>query len=156
MKTYTARPSDIEKKWFIIDANNLVLGRMASVVAKMLRGKHKPTFTPHMDCGDNIIIINADKIHLTGNKANPKDGKFYYHHTNHPGGIKEVTAGKLLSGRFPERVVKKAIERMISRNPLGRQQMSNLYVYKGAEHPHNGQQPASLNVAEMNKKNIKG
>jgi large subunit ribosomal protein L13 len=155
MKTYTARPSDIEKKWFVIDANNLVLGRLASIVAKYLRGKHKATFTPHMDCGDNIVVINAEKVHLTGNKADPKNGKFYYRHTNHPGGIKEVTAGKLLQGRFPERVIEKAVERMITRNPLGRQQMTNLYVYKGVEHPHAGQQPANLDVAAMNKKNKK-
>lgn len=155
MKTYSAKPSEIDKKWFIIDANNLVLGRLASQVAKVLRGKHKPTFTPHMDCGDNVVIINADKIHLTGNKANIKDGKFYYHHTNHPGGIKETTAGKILAGKFPERVVKKAIERMISRNNLGRQQMSNLYVYSGQQHPHTAQTPTSLDIGSFNSKNKK-
>jgi large subunit ribosomal protein L13 len=154
MKTYSAKPSEIEKKWFVIDANNIVLGRLASLVALMLRGKHKPTFTPHMDCGDNIIIINAEKVHLTGNKGDSKDGKIYYRHTGHPGGIKEVTAGKLLSGKFPERVIKKAVERMISRNCLGRQQMTNLYVYKGLEHPHAGQQPQSLDVVAMNRKNL--
>jgi large subunit ribosomal protein L13 len=154
MRTYSAKPSEIEKKWFVIDANNLVLGRLASIVALMLRGKHKPTFTPHMDCGDNIIIINAEKVHLTGNKTDPKDGKIYYRHTGHPGGIKEITAGKLLAGKFPERVVKKAIERMISRNNLGRQQMSNLYVYQGLDHPHAGQQPQILDVGAMNRKNV--
>ncbi len=154
MRTYSAKPSEIEKQWFVIDANNLVLGRLASMVALMLRGKHKPTFTPHMDCGDNIIIINAEKVHLTGNKTDPKDGKIYYRHTGHPGGIKEVTAGKLLAGKFPERVIKKAVERMISRNNLGRQQMSNLYVYPGLDHPHAGQQPQVLDVAAMNRKNV--
>ncbi len=154
MKTYSARPSEIEKQWFLIDANNLVLGRLASIIASRLRGKHKPTFTPHMDCGDNIVVINAEKVHLSGNKADSKDGKIYYRHTNHPGGIKEVTAGKLLSGDFPERVLKKAVERMISRNNLGRKQMTNLYIYKGNNHPHIGQQPKTLDVAAMNLKNV--
>jgi len=154
MRTYSAKPSEIEKKWFVVDANNLVLGRLASVVAKMLRGKHKPTFTPHMDCGDNIIIINAEKVCLTGNKADSKDGKIYYRHTGHPGGIKEVTAGKLLSGRFPERVIEKAVERMISRNPLGKKQMGNLYIYQSETHPHAGQQPEVLDVGAMNRKNL--
>lgn len=154
MKTYSAKPSEIRKQWFTIDANNLVLGRLASLVALMLRGKHKPTFTPHMDCGDNIIIINAEKICLTGNKKDPKDGKIYYRHTGHPGGIKEVTAGKLLAGNFAQRVVKKAVERMISRNKLGRKQFSNLYVYSGQEHPHSSQQPQILDIAAMNRKNI--
>ena len=155
MKTFSARPADIHKAWFIIDANKLVLGRLASQAAIRLRGKHKPTFTPHMDCGDNIIIINAEKVCLTGNKANRKDGKIYYRHTNHPGGIKQITAGNLLEGRFPERVVIKAVERMISRNPLGRKQMTNLHVYKGEEHPHVAQQPVLLDLAEMNRKNKK-
>ncbi|RYE14210.1 MAG: 50S ribosomal protein L13 [Sphingobacteriaceae bacterium] len=153
MRTYSAKPSEIKKDWHLIDANGLVLGRLASIVAKMLRGKHKPTFTPHMDCGDNIIIINAEKVKLTGNKADPKDGKIYYHHTGHPGGIKQVTAGKLLQGRFPDRVIYKAVERMITRNPLGRQQMTHLYVYKGGDHKHSAQQPKILDIAIMNPKN---
>jgi large subunit ribosomal protein L13 len=155
MKTYSAKPSDITKEWLIIDAENLVVGRLASIIAKILRGKHKPSFTPHMDCGDNVIVINADKVALTGKKADPKDGKIYYRHTGYPGGIKEVTAGKLLAGRFSPRVLKKSVERMITRNNLGRQQMTNLYVYGGSEHPHQGQQPRLLDVAAMNVKNTR-
>ena len=150
MKTFSAKPSDIEKKWFIIDAEDLILGRMASVIALRLRGKHKPMFTPHMDCGDNIIVINADKVKLTGCKLADKK---YYWHTGYPGGIKHRTAGGILGGNHPERVVVKAVERMISRNPLGRKQMKNLHVYKGAEHPHEAQKPEVLDVAAMNSKN---
>jgi large subunit ribosomal protein L13 len=152
MRTYTAKPSEIEKKWVLIDAEGLVLGRLASIVAKILRGKHKPTFTPHMDCGDNVIIINAEKVKLTGNKRNQKT---YYWHTGYPGGIKSRTADKLLDGAHPERVITKAIQRMITRNPLGRQQMSNLRVYAGTEHPHEAQQPETLDVAAMNPKNAR-
>ena len=150
MKTFSATPSDIEKKWILIDADGVVLGRLASQVAKILRGKHKPSFTPHMDCGDNVIIINAEKIKLTGNKLSDK--KFYWH-TGFPGGIKERTAGQILEGQYPERVVTKAVERMITRNALGRQQMKNLRVYAGSEHPHAAQQPEVLDVAAMNAKN---
>ncbi|MGD1878208.1 MAG: 50S ribosomal protein L13 [Kiloniellaceae bacterium] len=150
MKTFSATPSDIEKKWILIDADGVVLGRLASQVAKILRGKHKPSFTPHMDCGDNVIIINAEKIKLTGNKLSDK--KFYWH-TGFPGGIKERTAGQILEGQYPERVVTKAVERMITRNALGRQQMKNLRVYAGSEHPHEAQQPEVLDVAAMNAKN---
>lgn len=150
MKTYTARPGDIEKKWWLIDAEGLVLGRLASVIALRLRGKHKPTFTPHMDCGDNIIVVNAEKVKLTGNK---RADKTYYRHTGYPGGIKSITAGKILEGKHPERVVLKAVERMISRGPLGRRQMSNLKVYAGPSHPHEAQQPEVLDVGAMNPKN---
>lgn len=150
MKTYSAKPSDIEKKWYVIDAEGVVLGRMASIIALRLRGKHKPMFTPHMDCGDNIIVINADKVHMTGRKT---DNKKYYWHTGYPGGIKSRTAGAILGGKHPERIVIKAIERMISRNPMGRKQMRNLHVYKGAEHPHQAQNPEVLDVAAMNPKN---
>ncbi len=150
MKTYTARPGDIEKKWWLIDAEGLVLGRLASVIALRLRGKHKPTFTPHMDCGDNIIVVNAEKVKLTGNK---RAAKTYYRHTGYPGGIKSTTAGKILDGKHPERVVLKAVERMISRGPLGRRQMSNLKVYAGPSHPHEAQQPEVLDVGAMNPKN---
>ncbi|MBL4690837.1 MAG: 50S ribosomal protein L13 [Rhodospirillales bacterium] len=150
MKTYSAKPSDIEKKWFVIDAEDVVLGRMASIIALRLRGKHKPMFTPHMDCGDNIIVINAEKVKLTGKKLSDKK---YYWHTGYPGGIKSRTAGNILGGRYPERVVVKAVERMISRNPLGRRQMKNLHVYKGADHPHQAQSPEVLDVAAMNPKN---
>lgn len=153
MKTYSARPSDINKKWLVIDAQGLVLGRLAVEVTKILRGKHKPSYTPHMDCGDNIVIINADKISLTGNKSALKDGKIYYWHTGYPGGIKSTTAGKILDGRYPERVVKLAIQRMIKKSPLGRKQFSNLYVYSGNEHPHSAQQPEVFDVGSLNKKN---
>ena len=150
MKTYSAKPSEIERKWCIIDAEGLVLGRLASVVALRLRGKHKPMYTPHMDCGDNIIIINAEKVQLTGNKRRDKT---YYRHTGHPGGIKSRTAGQILDGAHPERVMIKAVERMISRNKLGRQQMTKLHVYAGAEHPHEAQQPEALDIGAMNTKN---
>jgi len=150
MKTYSAKASEIEKKWFVIDADGLVLGRMASQIARLLRGKHKPTFTPHMDCGDNVIVVNAEKVKLTGRKLGDK---IYYWHTGYPGGIKQRTAGQILEGKHPDRVVTKAVERMISRNRLGRQQMRNLRVYAGPEHPHEAQQPEVLDVASWNPKN---
>ncbi|NQV84549.1 MAG: 50S ribosomal protein L13 [Rhodospirillales bacterium] len=150
MKTYSAKPSEIVKKWFVIDAEDVVLGRMASIIAARLRGKHKPMFTPHMDCGDNIIVVNAGKVKLTGRKL---DDKIYYWHTGYPGGIKSRTAGAVLDGRHPERVVIKAVERMLSRNPMGRKQMKNLHVYKDADHPHQAQNPEVLDVAAMNPKN---
>ena len=152
MKTYTAKPAEIEKKWILIDAEGVVLGRLASIVAMRLRGKHKATFTPHMDMGDNVIIINADKVQMTGAK---REDKRYYWHTGHPGGIKFRTARQVLEGAHPERVVIKAVERMISRNRLGRAQMSNLRVYAGAAHPHEAQQPEVLDVKVLNKKNTR-
>ena len=150
MKTYSAKPAEVEKKWVLIDADGLVLGRLASIVAMRLRGKHKTTFTPHVDCGDNVIVINAEKVHLTGKKLSDK---VYYRHTGYPGGIKEVRAGAILEGKHPERLVIKAVERMISRNRLGRAQMKNLRVYAGTEHPHEAQNPEVLDVAAMNPKN---
>jgi large subunit ribosomal protein L13 len=150
MKTYSAKPAEVEKKWVLIDADGAVLGRLASVVAMRLRGKHKPTFTPHIDCGDNVIVINAEKVKLTGKKLAEK---VYYRHTGYPGGIKEARAGKVLEGKHPHRVIAKAVERMISRNPLGRQQMKNLRVYAGTEHPHEAQKPEVLDLAAMNPKN---
>ena len=150
MKTYSAKPSEIERKWYVIDADGVVLGRMAAVIATRLRGKHKTTYTPHMDCGDNVIVINAEKVKLTGNK---RSNKTYYWHTGYPGGIKSRSAGSILEGKQPERVVEKAVERMISRNPLGRRQMRKLHVYSGSEHPHEAQQPEALDVAAMNSKN---
>jgi large subunit ribosomal protein L13 len=150
MKTYSARPADVEKKWLLIDAEGLVLGRLASQVAKILRGKHKPIFTPHIDCGDNVIIVNAGKVHLTGNKVADKT---YHWHTGYPGGIKSRTAGQILEGAHPERVVMKAVERMVPRGPLGRQQMKNLRVYAGPGHPHEAQQPEPFDVAALNPKN---
>ena len=150
MKTFSLKPADVDKKWVIIDAEGLVVGRLASVVAMRLRGKHKPSYTPHVDCGDNVIIINADKVVFTGRK---REQKVYYHHTGYPGGIKERTARFILDGRFPERVVEKAVERMLPRGPLFRQILGNLRVYKGAEHPHAAQQPQALDVAALNPKN---
>lgn len=150
MKTYSAKPAEVEKKWILIDADGLVLGRLATIIANRLRGKHKTTFTPHVDCGDNVIVINAEKVRLTGKKA---DQEFFYWHTGYPGGIKGQSLGKRLEGRFPERVIEKAVERMITRGPLGRVQMGNLKVYAGAAHPHEAQNPQVLDVAAMNRKN---
>jgi large subunit ribosomal protein L13 len=150
MKTYSAKPAEVKKKWVLVDADGVVLGRLASVLAMRLRGKHLPTFTPHVDCGDNIIVINAAKVKVTGKKLSDK---VFHWHTGHPGGVKERTMGERLSGRFPERVIVKAVERMISRGPLARQQMKNLRVYPGPEHPHEAQQPEVLDVARMNPKN---
>jgi len=149
-QTSSSKPSEVVKKWILIDAEGVVLGRLASIVANRLRGKHKPTYTPHIDDGDNVIIINAEKVKLTGNKAERE--KFYWH-TGHPGGIKERTWGKILGSAHPERLLEKAIERMVPRGPLGRKQMKNLKVYAGTDHPHEAQQPETLDVAAMNPKN---
>jgi len=138
MRTYSAKPAEVEKKWVLIDGSGLVVGRLASLIALRLRGKHKPTFTPHVDCGDNVIVVNAEKVVLTGRKV---ENKVYHHHTGHIGGIKERTAKFILEGKFPERIVEKAVERMLPRGPLGRRQLGNLRVYKGPEHPHAAQQP---------------
>lgn len=150
MKTFSQKPAEVEKKWLIVDAEGVVLGRLASIIANRLRGKHKPSFTPHVDDGDNVIVINADKVKLTGKKYSEKK---YYWHTGHPGGIKERTARAILEGRFPERVVQKAVERMMPGGPLSRRQMKNLRVYSGTEHPHEAQSPITLDVAGMNTKN---
>lgn len=153
MKTYSAKPSEVENKWVVIDAEGVVVGRLASYVAKRLRGKHRADFTPHIDTGDHVIIINADKVHLTGNKRRDKT---YYWHTGHPGGIKSRRAEEILDGRFPERVLKKAVERMMPKeSPLARQQFSKLRVYAGTEHPHEAQQPEAIDFASMNVKNTK-
>ena len=152
MKTYSAKPADIEKKWILIDAENMVVGRLAAVIATRLRGKHLPTFTPHMDCGDNVVVINADKVKFTGKKLGDKK---YYRHTGYPGGIKETTPEKIMEGKFPERVVEMAVKRMLPRGPLGRQQLTNLKVYAGSEHPHEAQSPETLDVAAMNSKNVR-
>ncbi len=151
--TLSAKPAEVDKKWLLIDADGLVVGRLASIIANHLRGKHKALYTPHVDCGDNIIVINAEKVRFTGRKAQQK---MYYRHTGYPGGIKEVRADKVLEGRFPERVLEKAVERMVPRGPLGRQQMRNLRIYKGTEHPHVAQNPEVLDVAGMNRKNKVG
>lgn len=150
MKTFSQKPAEVEKKWLIIDAEDIVLGRLASIIANRLRGKHKPTFTPHVDDGDNVIVINAEKVKLTGKKY---ENKKYYWHTGYPGGIKERTARAIIEGRFPERVVQKAVERMMPGGPLSRQQMKNLRVYAGNEHPHEAQSPIVVDVAAMNAKN---
>jgi large subunit ribosomal protein L13 len=150
MKTFSAKPAEVDKKWVMIDAEGLVVGRLATIVAMRLRGKHKPTFTPHVDCGDNVIVINAAKAVLTGRKV---EQKVYYRHTGYIGGIKEQTAKSILAGRFPERIVEKAVERMLPRGPLGRVQLGNLRVYPHAEHPHAAQQPEPLDVGAMNSKN---
>jgi large subunit ribosomal protein L13 len=152
MGTYSAKAAEIEKKWVMIDATGLVVGRLASLVALRLRGKHKPTYTPHVDCGDNVIIINAEKVVLTGRK---RERKIYRHHTGYIGGIKERTAKSILEGRFPQRIVEKAIERMLPRGPLGRQQLGNLRVYAGSDHPHAAQQPEVIDIAAMNRKNTR-
>jgi large subunit ribosomal protein L13 len=152
MKTYSAKPADIRKTWIMIDATGLVVGRLASIVALRLRGKHKPTFTPHVDDGDNVIIVNAEKIVLTGKK---REKKVYYHHTGYIGGIKERTARSIREGKFPQRIVEKAIERMLPRGPLGRVQLGNLRVYAGPDHPHAAQNPEMLDIAALNRKNTR-
>jgi large subunit ribosomal protein L13 len=150
MKTFSAKPSDLDKRWTLIDADGVVLGRLATIIANHLRGKHKPTYTPHMDCGDHIVVINAEKVHLTGNK---RQGSIFYWHTGYPGGIKGRSKGQILDGKHPERVVEKAVERMVPRGPLGRLIMSHLRVYAGPDHPHEAQQPETLDVAALNPKN---
>jgi large subunit ribosomal protein L13 len=150
MKTYTLKPTDLDKKWLLIDANGVVLGRLAAVIADRLRGKHKPTYTANMDCGDHVVVVNAEKVRLTGNKA--KDSMFRWY-TGHPGGLKERSKGAILTGRHPERVIMKAVERMVPRGPLGRRVMGHLRVYAGPSHPHEAQSPTTLDVAGMNSKN---
>lgn len=149
-QTRSIKPAEVQKGWVLIDAEGLVLGRLATLIANRLRGKHKVTFTPHVDCGDHVVVVNADKIRVTGNKA---EQSVFYWHTGYPGGIKEATAGQRLGGSYPERVIVKAVERMISRGPLQRQQMKNLKVYKGSDHPHEAQQPEALDVGALNRKN---
>ncbi len=150
MATFSQKPAEVVKQWIVIDAQDIVLGRLAAFVATRLRGKHKASYTPHVDDGDNVIIINADKVALTGKKYK---NKIYYWHTGYVGGIKQRTAAQILEGRFPNRVVEKAVERMIPRGPLGRRQMKNLRVYAGAEHPHIAQQPQIIDLAQLNSKN---
>jgi large subunit ribosomal protein L13 len=150
--TRSVKPAEVDKKWVLIDASGLVVGRLASLVAMRLRGKHKASYTPHVDCGDNVIVVNADKVVLTGRK---RDQKVYYHHTGYPGGIKERSAKSILEGRFPERIVEKAVERMLPRGPLARRQLGNLRVYKGKEHPHEAQQPVSVDIGALNRKNAR-
>jgi len=151
MKTFTATPADIDKKWIVIDAEGVVLGRLAAIVANRLRGKHKPSYTPHMDMGDNVIVINAEKVQVTGNKRNKPN----YWHTGFPGGIKSRTTGQILEGAYPERVITQAVKRMLPGNRLSRKQMGNLRVYAGTAHPHDAQQPEVLDVKSMNSKNAR-
>ncbi|MGE8942122.1 50S ribosomal protein L13 [Leptospira interrogans] len=152
MKTYVAKPGEVEKKWIVIDAKGLVVGRLAVLIATRLKGKHKPTYTPHVDMGDNIIVVNADKAVFTGNKY---EDKVYYRHTGYPGGIKERTPRMIMEGKFPERVIELAVGRMLSRGPLQRKLMRNLKVYSGPDHPHMAQNPEALDVAKLNRKNVR-
>jgi large subunit ribosomal protein L13 len=154
-QTKFLKAADIDKKWILIDGEDLVVGRLATFVAMRLRGKHRPDYTPHIDCGDNVIIINAEKVKFTGNKRNQKT---YFWHTGHPGGLKERTADKILDGRFPDRVMRKAVQRMLPKeSPLARKQLSNLRVYAGAEHEHAAQNPEVIDFKAMSSKNtVKG
>ncbi len=152
MKTFSAKPAEVDKRWLLIDADGLVVGRLAVLIANRLRGKHKPTFTPHVDCGDNVVVINADKVAFTGRK---REDKTYYWHTGYIGGIKERKARTILEGKFPERVLEKAVQRMMPRGPLGRKQLGNLKVYGGPEHPHSAQQPQPLDVVALSAKNAR-
>jgi large subunit ribosomal protein L13 len=152
MKTYVAKPGEVEKKWIMVDANGLVVGRLASFIATRLKGKHKATYTPHVDMGDNVIVVNAEKVVFTGNKV---EDKVYYRHTGYPGGIKARTPRMILEGKFPERVVELAVERMLRRGPLQRKLMRNLRVYRGPEHPHAAQNPETIDVAKLNPKNTR-
>lgn len=151
MKTYFVRKEDVQQDWYIIDATDVVLGRLAVEVAKIIRGKNKPSYTPHNNCGDNVVIINADKVYLTGNKMTDK---VYYRHTGHPGGIKSTTPAKLLETK-PEEIIKLAVKRMVPTGPLGRDQLRNLKVFVGSEHDHEAQKPVVIDMAKLNDKNIK-
>ena len=152
MNTFSAKPADIQKKWVMIDAKGLIVGRLASIIAMRLRGKHLPIYTPHVDCGDNVVVINAEKVVFTGRK---REQKIYRHHTGFIGGIKERSAKYVLESKFPQRVVEKAVERMLPRGPLGRRQFGNLRVYAGPDHPHTAQQPESLDIGSLNRKNTR-
>jgi len=151
MTTFVAKPAEVEKKWVLIDASGLVVGRLATIIAMRLKGKHKAIYTPHVDCGDNIVVINAEKVVFTGKKL---EKKVYHHHTGYIGGIKERSAKMIMEGRFPERILEKAVERMLKRGPLHRKIMGNLRVYKGDKHPHEAQNPEKLDIAKLNRKNV--
>ena len=151
--TASLKPAEVEKKWIVVDAQDAVVGRLATFIAMRLRGKHRPDYTPHVDCGDFVVVLNADKVKFTGRKL---DQKIYYRHTGHPGGIKQITAGKQLNGRFPERVLEKAVERMLPKeSPLARAQMTHLRIYNGGEHPHEAQSPETIAFASLNAKNVR-
>ena len=151
--TAALKPADVEKKWIVIDAENAVVGRLATFIAMRLRGKHRPDYTPHVDCGDHVVVVNADKVKFTGRKLQQKT---YYWHTGYPGGIKERTADKILGGKFPERILEKAVERMLPKeSPLARKQMTHLHIYTAGEHPHAAQSPETIAFAEKNAKNVR-
>ena len=152
MKTYSLKKEEIRKNWLLIDAENIVLGRLASFSANILRGKNKPNYTPNQDCGDNLIIINADKVHLTGQKDK---NKTYYRHTGYPGGIKETNPEKMKAKNKSNDIIKLAIKRMIPSGPLGRKQLSNCKIYSGSEHEHSAQQPTKVEFDKLNQKNSK-
>lgn len=152
MPTYVAKPATVEKKWAVIDAEELVVGRLAALIAARLKGKHKPIYTPHVDCGDNIVVVNAEKVVFTGAK---REDKVYYKHTGYPGGIKERTPHQILDSKHPERILERAVERMLANGPLRRRLMRNLRVYKGAAHPHEAQNPEKLDIAKHNHKNVR-
>jgi large subunit ribosomal protein L13 len=153
MKTFSLKPAEVEKRWVVIDAKGLVVGRLAAIIATRLRGKHLPAYTPHVDCGDCVVVVNADKVVFTGNKMH---GKIYYWHTGHPGGVKQRTPAKILEGKFPERILEKAVERMLPKeSPLARRQMTHLKIYAGPDHPHQAQNPVALDVGAMNRKNLR-
>lgn len=151
--TASLKPAEVEKKWIVIDAENAVVGRLASFIAMRLRGKHRPDYTPHVDCGDYVVVVNADKVKFTGRKL---DQKKYYWHTGYPGGIKERTAGKILGGQFPERVLEKAVERMLPKeSPLARKQMTHLRLFAGSQHDHEAQQPETIDFKSASPKNTR-
>ncbi|WP_372863498.1 50S ribosomal protein L13 [Spongiibacter sp.] len=142
MKTFSAKPNDVTRDWFVVDAADKTLGRLASEIAHRLRGKHKPEYTPHVDTGDYIVVVNAEKIRVTGNKTTDK---IYHHHTGYPGGLKSISFEKLID-KAPERVIQGAVKGMLPKNPLGRAMFKKLKVYAGTEHPHTAQQPIELNI----------
>ena len=151
--TASLKPADVEKKWILVDAQDAIVGRLATFIAMRLRGKHRPDYTPNVDCGDNVVVINADKVKFTGRKL---EQKIYYWHTGHPGGVKQRTAGNLLAGRFPERVLEKAVERMLPKeSPLARKQLTHLKIYNSGEHPHEAQNPEVIDFKSRNSKNVR-
>jgi large subunit ribosomal protein L13 len=152
-KSFTLKPGEQKQPWVLFDAEGVILGRLAAAIALRLRGKHRATFTPSVDCGDNVIVINAEKVRMTGKKATDKE---FYYHTGYPGGIKARTRANILAGRYPERVIEKAVERMMPGGPLGRRQMGHLKIYKGPEHPHAAQNPLAIDFAAANPKNKRG
>ena len=152
MKTFSAKPAEVKSDWFVVDATDKTLGRLATEIARRLRGKHKPEYTPHVDTGDHIVVVNAERVRVTGAK---RTDKVYHWHTGYPGGIKSRTAAKIFEGKHPEHVLQKAVERMLPRGPLGRQQLRNLRIYPGSEHPHEAQSPVKLDVAALNAKNAR-